>query len=291
MVHKIHNEKLTVEVNALGAELFSVKSTDGTEYIWQGTAPYWNSRASIIFPVCGRMFGGTYTYEGKEYEMRCHGFARSTEFVKLDSDTNTLAFKLVATEETKKVYPFDFELVISYTLDGNILHCNNHIVNNGDQILPFSTGAHPGFCVPLSSDLSFEDYYIDFGNIGAITRMVFSDTCFVTDTDEKYPLRDGKYIDLKHSLFDNDAIFFKDVPTSVTLASDKDSRSVTLTCPQVRHFGLWHTNRTDAPFVCMEPWIGLPSRDGVNEDLATKPDMVRLTPGDSFDFSYDIAFN
>ena len=102
MVHQIQNEKLTVDVNSLGAELFSVKNSDGTEYIWQGTAPYWNSRACIIFPICGRLYDGKYTYQGNEYEMKCHGFARSTEFVKIDSDENTLAFKLVATEETKK---------------------------------------------------------------------------------------------------------------------------------------------------------------------------------------------
>ena len=110
MVHKIHNEKLTVEVNALGAELFSVKSTDGTEYIWQGTAPYWNSRASIIFPVCGRLFGGKYTLDGKEYEMNLHGFARKTEFeVERESDTE-LVFSLCTSESTLSQYPFDFKL-------------------------------------------------------------------------------------------------------------------------------------------------------------------------------------
>ena len=224
--------------------------------------------------------------------MRCHGFARNTDFVLVpDQSDNTLTFILTATDETKKVYPFDFELIISYTLDGNKLHCRNHIINTGKEILPFATGAHPGFCVPLSDKLSFEDYYIDFGNAGSITRMIFSDTCFVTGKDVEYPLCDDKYIDLKHNLFDNDAIFFKNVPTSVTLASDKDSHSVTITCPQVRYFGLWHTPKSDAPFVCMEPWIGLPSQDGVNEDLSTKPEMIRLTPGDSFDFSYDIIFN
>ncbi|MBQ9080492.1 MAG: aldose 1-epimerase family protein [Clostridia bacterium] len=291
MTHTIHNDKLTITVNERGAELFSVKSTDGTEYLWQGTAPYWNSRASNIFPVCGRFFGGKYTYRDESYEMRCHGFARGTDFALESADDNSLVFTLIGNDETKKVYPFDFELKIIYTLEGNTLNCRFHITNTGDDILPFATGGHPGFNVPLADGLSFEDYYVDFGNIENLTKMIFSDTCFVTGKDENYPLRDGRYIDLKHSLFDNDAIFFKNVPTSVTLASNKDKHSVTVTCPQVKYFGLWHSPLTEAPFVCLEPWIGLPSMDGVDEDLATKPELVRLSSGDSFDFTYAIRFN
>ena len=224
--------------------------------------------------------------------MRCHGFARTTDFELVESNrSNHLSFRLVANDETKKVYPFDFELIISYTLEGNALHCKYHIKNIGNKILPFATGAHPGFCLPLSKGLKFEDYYVDFGDIGSITHLILSDTCFVTDQYESYPLRDGRYIDLKHNLFDNDAIFFKDVPTSVTLASNKDSHAVTISCPQVKYFGLWHNPHTEAPFVCMEPWIGLPSKDGVHEDLKTKPELVRLSPGNSFTFEYDLIFN
>lgn len=291
MIYEISNSKISVSVNTRGAELFSIKSADGTEYLWQGTAPYWNSRASNIFPVCGRLFENKYTCEGETYEMRCHGFARGTEFELESSTEDTLTFKLVGNDETKKFFPFDFELKISYTIKDNSVHCLTAVKNNGDKILPFSTGGHPGFNVPLTDGLKFDDYYIDFGNIGSLSQMGFSEACLVTGEYTKYPLKDGRYIDLKHSLFDNDAIFFKDVPTTFVLASDKDSRSVTLTCPQVRYFGLWHTNLTEAPFVCMEPWIGLPGADGKPEDIATKPEMVRLTPGDSFDFSYDIAIN
>ena len=143
----------------------------------------------------------------------------------------------------------------------------------------------------MTEGLNFEDYYVDFGSIGSITHLILSDTCFVTGKDENYPLRDGRYIDLKHNLFDNDAIFFKNVPTSVTLASNKDKHSVTISCPQVKYFGLWHNPLTEAPFVCMEPWIGLPSQDGTHEDLATKPELVHLSSGDSFDFTYDLIFN
>ena len=64
MIHKIENEFLSVEINSLGAELFSVKSKKtGVEYLWQGNANYWKSRATVLFPVCGRIFSGKYTFK------------------------------------------------------------------------------------------------------------------------------------------------------------------------------------------------------------------------------------
>lgn len=292
MIRKISNDIISISVNEHGAELYSVRTSDGTEYIWQGNPKYWGSRAMNIFPVCGRLFGGTYTCNGKSYSMKCHGLVRDADFIlSPESGTDRLIFSLTGNDETKKLYPYDFSLLISYTLRGNTLICTNHVSNTGNVTLPFTTGGHPGFNVPLTGGLSFDDYHIDFGKVGSLSKLVLSDTCFVTDKAVEYPLRDGRYIDLKHSLFDNDAIFFEKTPDTVTLASDKDKRSVTLRCPQVKYLGFWHTTRSDAPFLCIEPWIGIPSRDGVIDDMESKPEMVRLAPGDSFDFSYEIIFN
>ena len=292
MIREIHNDILRVRVNEHGAELYSVVRNDGTEYIWQGCAPYWDGRAMNIFPNCGRFFDGRYTYRGKEYSIKCHGVARDADFVLMpDSSADTLVFGLDSNDVTRASYPFDFSLRISYHLDGESLECRNFVTNTGDDILPFSTGAHPGFNVPLTAGNKFSDYRVDFGNVGQLVRTPINGKGFIEGEATWYPLMDGRYIELDHHLFDNDAIFFENVPSSVSIVSDKDRRSVTLTCPQVRRLGLWHTNQTDAPFVCIEPWLGVPSRQGVIDDLATRPDMIRLTPGDSFAFDYTISFN
>ena len=292
MIHEIHNDVLTVRVNDHGAELYSVMRADGTEYIWQGLAPYWNGRAMNIFPNCGRFFDGRYTCRGKEYSLKCHGIARDADFTLMpESTADTLVFGLDSSDETRAQYPFDFALRISYHLDGERLECRNYVVNTGDGILPFATGAHPGFNVPLTHGLAFSDYRVDFGPVGKLYRVGINGNGFVEGASTPYPLKDGRYIELDHHLFDHDAIFFENVPTSVRLVSDKDDRSVTLTCPQVRYLGLWHTNESDAPFICLEPWIGLPSPQGVVEDIADKASMVRLAVGDSFAFDYTISFN
>lgn len=293
MLYELRNRLLSVRVDTLGAELYSIRGNDGTEYLWQGSPDYWEGRATNIFPNCGRFFGGSYTYRGREYSLPCHGLAREAEFTPVEDacDASALCFELVSSDATREHYPFDFRLRISYRLDGARLACRLCVENIGDDILPFALGAHPGFNLPLGGSARFEDYRLDFGRLDRLSRINITPDGFVGEGTTPYPLKDGRFIELEHSLFDNDAMFFEGVPSTVRLISERDSHSVTLCCPQARYLGLWHTNGSDAPFICIEPWLGLPSPQGVVEDLADKADLVRLSSGDSFSFDYTVSFN
>lgn len=292
MLHELHNDLLSVRVSERGAELQSViRRADGTEYLWQGLARYWEGRATNIFPNCGRFFGGVYTCGGREYSLLCHGFAREADFTPCPgAGADELCLELTDSSATREHYPFGFSLRISYRLCGERLLCRLLVTNTGSGILPFTLGAHPGFNVPLGGG-SFGDYSIDLGSIGRLRRISITPDGFVGGAPTDYPLEEGRYIRLDHHLFDNDAMFFEHVPSSVRLFSPASERSVTVTCPQARYLGLWHTNGTDAPFVCIEPWLGLPSPQGVVEDIWEKADMIRLSAGDSFAFSYTIKFS
>ena len=77
MIYTIENDSIRVQISDVGAELQSiVGKKDNTEYLWQGDAQYWSGRAYNLFPICGRLTDGKYTYQGKTYEMNLHGFAR-----------------------------------------------------------------------------------------------------------------------------------------------------------------------------------------------------------------------
>ena len=81
MIYTIENELLKVDVNSIGAQLFSLYSKKSqTEYLWQGDPAYWKDRAHNLFPFIGRMYEGIYTYDGKQYPSRAHGLARYFEF-------------------------------------------------------------------------------------------------------------------------------------------------------------------------------------------------------------------
>ena len=50
MLHTIGNERMSVTVHETGAQLWSILSQDGTQFLWQGDARYWADRALTIFP-------------------------------------------------------------------------------------------------------------------------------------------------------------------------------------------------------------------------------------------------
>ena len=115
MNYTIKSENLTVTVSSLGAELISAVGHDGFEYIWQNeSGEFWGGHAPLLFPHCGRILNSEYTYGGERYEMGIHGFARKMEFELVRQEPHSLVFSLQSSEETKKIYPFDFELIAEY---------------------------------------------------------------------------------------------------------------------------------------------------------------------------------
>ena len=108
MIYEIKNDLLTAKINSLGAELTSVKSRDGYEYIWQGED--WRGHAPVLFPLCGRLLGGKYKYDGKTYNMGCHGFFPTSTPSVLKHTENSLTFLLKDDENTFACYPFNFEI-------------------------------------------------------------------------------------------------------------------------------------------------------------------------------------
>ena len=91
-----------------------------------------------------------------------------------------------------------------------------------------------------------------------------------------------------HNLFDDDAIVLKNMASSVSLKSDKAEREVKVTYPNMDYIGFWHAPKTDAPYVCIEPWSPLPSRKGVIEEFSTKPDLVSLETNKIYENSFTV---
>ena len=283
MIYTIFNEKLSVSVDSMGAQLRSVRSADGTEYLWQGDALYWGDSSPVLFPYIARLYKNSYTYRGKVYNMGIHGFAAKCEFVAESQRDSSITLVLRESADTLSQYPFRFELRITYSLSGSKLLVQNKVRNNDSKLMPFALGAHPGFNVPLDEGTEFEDYYLCFNEPCEPVRVGFTDELFISGENHPYPLEDGRYIKLKHSLFDEDAIILRNMAKSVTLGCAKTDRSLTISFYGFDYFGIWHTPGTDAPYLCLEPWSGLPSRQGVVEELTEKADMLMLNAGEGFE--------
>ncbi len=290
MLYTIENKFIEVEISNVGAELMSIKlKEDGTQYLWQGNAEYWSGRAYNLFPICGRLTEGKYTYKGKTYEMNLHGFTRKTPLNVINQKSDSISFNLKANENTIKMYPFDFDLTITYILENTSVKTLFIVKNNGEETMPFAVGGHPGFNVPLDNNGTFEDYYLEFACEKQAKSIVMSPTCYTTRETLPFALEKGKILHLKHDLFDNDAIILQDMCKKITLKSSVSNKSVTLEYPDMNYLGLWHKPHSDAPYICIEPWYSVPAYDGEIDDLSSKRDMIHLEKGKTYQNAFTIT--
>lgn len=291
MNYEIKNDSLKVVISDEGAELQSVRTSDGTEYLWQADPSFWNGKAPNIFPYVARLTEGKYTLEDKEYEMKIHGLIRYQTLAVEAETADAITFRLDANDETRRRYPFEFTYRITFALEGNKLVTTSSVENRDTRRMYFGIGGHPGFNVPLEEGLTFEDYYLEFSRAAHPYRVGFNDSCFLTGQDELYPLEGDRRISLHHALFDNDAVVLKHGDRTVTLKSDKGSRSVKVSYPDFQYIGFWHKPHKEAPYVCVEPWSSLPSRAGVIEDFAQQADLMHADAGETWKTVWTIEIN
>lgn len=286
--HVINNEQITVVISECGAQMQSIK-TGETEYLWQGDATYWKDRATNLFPYIGRLTGGKYRYKGQVYEMGIHGFAKLKNFTVVQKKDSYIEFSLKEDESTLSIYPFRFEYRISYRIIENTIEVLFHVINNSDDIMYFAVGGHPGFNIPLEEGVSFEDYEVVFGRKSLPDRICQTSKYFLSGQIERYKLKDDCRFPLTHDLFDEDAIILQNMASELSLVSGKGRKGVKVSYPYMRYVGIWHRPHSDAPFVCVEPWSSLPSRQDVIEDIEFKSDLNRLEPGAEYRNSWAVT--
>ncbi len=284
MKHTIKNEYLSVTVDTLGAEIVSILNNDGFEYIWSGEA--WSGHAPLLFPVCGAVVDNKYTLGGKEYPMAKHGFARRSEFTVEKATREEIVLSLSANEKTLEVYPFAFKLTARYFLSLSMLNVVFTVENLGDATMPYMFGWHPAFNLGGRDELS--SFYIDFGTDGPLKRHSLQNGPFVNPESVDFPLADGRYYLNEKEIYENDTLIIKDAPNNVTLRSDNERHGVQLMySSNLPYFCIWKAPVTEARYLCLEPWSGVPTDGCAPENFDTR-DMCRLSCGESEIFRYTV---
>lgn len=284
MLYTIKNDDLTVSADDFGAELHSIRKDD-VEYLWQ-CGNSWKRYAPILFPFICSPTGKKYSAKGQEYTMPAnHGFARDSKFEFIGQTDTSVSFVLRSTDETLKVYPYEFEFIVSYTLDENKITVSNLVKNTGDEDMYFYVGGHPAFNCPIESDLSFDDYYVEYEKNETIVQpLPDGESRIIIDGENKYAL--------SRELFDFDVIM-KDKPESdkITLKSDKSDRSVTVEFPESDCIAVWSpTGDDNATFVCLEPWTSVPTyADDEDFAIEDKKHAIKLAAGSEYDYKYSIV--
>lgn len=291
MNHSIANQFLTVTISDIGAELQSIKTNGlrSLEYLWQGDPAYWTGRAYNLFPFVGRLTDGKYTMDGKEYSLGCHGFARHSCFEVIHNTDDSIVFELSDNESTLAQYPRKFSFRVCYQVAENVLHISYEVENRDELPLVFGLGGHPGFRVPLCEGLSFEDYHIAFSENAKDANIVYlTDACFPSGELFPYPLQNNHIIPLKHDLFTRDAIVLTNVPREVIICTDKNPHYVKCSFPEMPYVGFWHKPKSDAPYVCIEPWCTLPAQQDQKMVFDCNSPLLQVEKGKTYQNHWSI---
>ena len=287
MNYEIKNEHIKAKIKSFGAELNSLQKIDeDLEYMWQGDSKYWNRHSPILFPIVGRLKNDSYIYKNQKYNMTQHGFARDKEFEVIKNEVDFIEFRLKSDEKTLEIYPFSFELYLSYKLEKNSLIVSYKVINKSDDKMLFSIGAHPAFNWTLKEDEKKENYFLEFENIKETKRYFLNDKGLVYDSVD-LKIIDNK-IALNEELFKNDALVFEDLNIkTLTLKNSINENYIKLNFENFPYLGIW-SKPTGAPFICIEPWFGVADSFDSSKNLEDKKGIITLLKDEIFSSFYSI---
>lgn len=276
----LKNEYLNVVINSLGAEIKSIKDSKDEERIHQSDM-FWKGSAPVLFPICGRLYDGNLRINKRKYKLDPHGFARNSEFDIMEFTDDIAVFSLVSNEETKKVYPYDFELIITYKLLGKSIDVSYEVINDSKETMYFSIGAHEGYnCLS-----GLKNYVIEFEN--EETAIPYSDV----ECEIKLPEGAIKSFNLSDDLFtESKSIIFKK-PTSgaLWLKNIDGSEKVRVEYEGFDYLVLW--TKPNTQFVCIEPWCGMGEFYGFPDDISNKEGIKAIEEGGQFEIHHIITID
>ena len=135
---------------------------DGRSLLWDPDPTIWGDTAPLLFPVVGWTKHSRIVVRDRSYPLGLHGFARHGLFRVAERSQSHVRLTLAHSAETVAVYPFAWDLAVTYVLEGNELMTELAVRNLGPAVMPYACGLHPGFRWPFA-DGEPEDYAIEFG--------------------------------------------------------------------------------------------------------------------------------
>ncbi len=281
---KIANQHVSASFKTKGAELISLVK-DNQEYLWQANPKHWGRHAPVLFPVVGKLKKDQFTVDGVEYPMSQHGFARDKEFEIEEHNSDSITFILKSDAETLKVYPFKFELRISYELINSSIKTTYSVIDSGKGPLLFSIGAHPAFNCPMTADEKRSDYWLQFEYAESLETHLLEDGLF-SGAREKVNMSDNKLL-IKDHLFNKDALVLKRFKSERVHLYSPHKKWLTFHMAGFPFLGIWSKSQ-ESPFVCIEPWFGLADNASHNQKLIDKEGIILLKPKETFSCNYTV---
>lgn len=292
MRYFLENEELKVEIDSHGAELKSVlDKRNYREYMWYGNGKFWGRTSPVLFPFVGSLKGKAFRYDGREYSMGQHGFARDMEHKLVRKTESELWFALESDETTLQKYPFSFRLSIGYELSGRDLCVKWKVENTGDKTMYFSIGAHPAFLCPVHGEGSKAGYALYFEGADAIHHHGnMLDTGLALREDLVLPLKEH-CVEITDSFFDRCTYMVEGKQTGKVGIRDPKGQPVVDVTFDAPLFAIWSPEGKNAPFLCIEPWYGRCDAEDFAGELADRAYTNVLQAGQIFEAQYAITYH
>ena len=302
MRYFIENDRLKVEIDSFGAELKSVINKNNCrEYMWYGNGKYWGRTSPVLFPFVGSLKDKKYIWQGREYEMGQHGFARDNEFRLLRAEEEEIWFSFCSNEDTLIKYPFPFELRIGYRLTSgentDDVEVMWEVINPAADKMYFQIGAHPAFLCPVHGFNRAErpavkaGYKLYFDKVNEIHHHG-NDVArgLALREDITMPLDNG-YVTITDDFFDRCTYMIEGAQTGMVGLCDEENRHIVDVCFDTPLFAIWSPEKKNAPFICIEPWYGRCDAVDFEGDLSQREYTNVLEGNESFTGGYTMKFH
>ncbi len=285
--HEFGNHAIGARVKAAGAELCSLRFTEGAEMLWQAE-PAWPRHAPVLFPIIGRLAHDTLRHQGFAGRLTQHGFARDRDFRFVDRRQDGCTLELTDDPGTRRAYPFAFRLVLDYAVSGPTLRIGFRVENTGDVVLPASVGAHPAFRWPLAEGTPKDAHRLVFtmDENGPVRRL---EGGLLLPDPVATPVA-GRVLALSEAVFAQDAVILES-PSSHEVryeAPGAHAPAITVAWEGFSTLGIWSK---PADFVCIEPWCGYSSPRDFEGEFTAKPGVALIPPGEALSCHMNVTLH
>ena len=283
----ISSNSLTASIDTMGAQLMSLRKGE-SEYLWQGDSNWWPRRAPILFPIVGVLKNGNAESAEGTVTLARHGLARLNQFEVVEQSVSSVTLQLKSTEETRKAYPYDFELKLIFSVAGDTLTQTYEVTNPANVVLPFTLGAHPAFNIPIPGveAASLDQYHLLFTRSWTSYGPSITDEGLCDYTTPQRLIVNSDTLPLSWELIDREkTITLEDVPDRrITLATSTETHSeahgIQMDFEGFDYLGIWSA-APGCPFVALEPWCGIADTVDCDGIFEHKPGIMCLEPEQS----------
>jgi galactose mutarotase-like enzyme len=254
--------------------------------LWTGDPAFWTGRSPILFPIVGKAPDDTIAIDGAVYPMAQHGFARRSEFALAASTATMCRYELSASDATRAIYPFEFQLAVVHAVEGRALTVTAEVTNRDQKPMPFGLGFHSAFAWPLP-DASGRDHIVTLDNKGepALVRL---EGGLINPAALPSPFKAGRLV-LDHAMFEQDAMIFPSGAGEGLRYGAESGRAMLFHFENLPNLALW--TKPGAPFLCIEPWHGTAAEAGASSDLSKRPSTTILAPGAVASFAFTVEIS